>query len=98
MAGAGFFFNQFNLTEQELTVSIMWVFRCLKFLILLQKVSEFLGAMNVMRAKGDKPAMQPDEACKFMLATNFDVNASVELARNYEVQSYNYYTKFYAVT
>lgn len=52
----------------------------------LQKISKFIGMININRAKSEKLAMQPNEACKFMFATSFDVNAAVELVRNYEVQ------------
>ena len=41
--------------------------------------------INDIRAKNDKPSIHPDEACKFLLARNFDLNGSIELARNYEV-------------
>lgn len=52
---------------------------------LLQKVSKFITTVNAVRAKNDKQSIQREEACKFMLATNFDVNSAIELARNYEV-------------
>lgn len=50
----------------------------------LKSVSKFIIAINNLRAKNDKPSIQREEACKFMLATNFDVTASLELVRNYE--------------
>lgn len=88
MAGAGLIFDQFNFTEDELQVSKYNVFamRYHKFMtFLLQKVSKFITAVNAVRAKHDKQAIHREEACKFMLATNFDVNSAIELARNYEV-------------
>jgi len=48
-------------------------------------MSVFLSSANVLRAKEDKPSLQPEEACKYLLATNFDVNAALDLMRNYEV-------------
>ena len=90
MAGAGLIFDQFNFTEDELQVS-KYVFVMLygKFTnYVLQKVSKFITSINAVRAKNDKQAIQREEACKFMLATNFDVNAAIELARNYEVTIY----------
>ena len=91
MAGAGLIFDQFNFTEDELHVSKynVFVMRYRKFTnYVLQKVSKFITSINAVRAKNDKQAIHREEACKFMLATNFDVNGAMELARNYEVTIY----------
>ena len=54
--------------------------------------------INDIRVKNDKPSIHPDEACKFLLARNFDLNGSMELARNYEVLRVIVVTEFCAVT